>query len=413
MQGLYLFITLLFVCTATLGASVADGVTQPVRTVPAGDVGAALPELPAMYPPDSLSVPVMPRQEKKNLIGKIIDYFQESNKERKSHGFDISFIGGPYYSTDTKFGIGLVAAGLYRTSEADSLLPPSEVSLYLKATTSMFFQLGVRGTHIMPADKARLDYDINFASIATKFWGIGYDNNVNDDNEARFKYLNSMARAAYVWRVAPKFYVGPMVTFDYVNGRDFHKEWLWNGEKDRTFNFGVGFTIQYDTRDFLSNAYHGLYIRFDQRFMPRFLLNKYAFSLSELTVATYHPLWRDAVLAGMFHTRLTYGNTPWGLLSTFGGSDNMRGYFEGRYRDKSEFDVCLELRQHVWRRNGIVAWVGAGMVFPRFSAMRWRMLLPNYGIGYRWEFKKRVNVRIDLGFGRHQTGFIFSINEAF
>ncbi|MDE5632787.1 MAG: hypothetical protein K2I54_08290, partial [Muribaculaceae bacterium] len=68
---------------------------------------------------------------------------------------------------------------------------------------------------------------------------------------------------------------------------------------------------------------------------------------------------------------------------------------------------------HIWRRNGLVAWVGAGTVFPKFSAMSMRKVLPNYGIGYRWEFKKRVNVRLDLGFGKHQTGFIFSINEAF
>jgi hypothetical protein len=39
--------------------------------------------------------------------------------------------------------------------------------------------------------------------------------------------------------------------------------------------------------------------------------------------------------------------------------------------------------------------------------------LPNYGIGYRWEFKKRVNVRLDWGFGKRQMGVIFSINEAF
>ena len=67
----------------------------------------------------------------------------------------------------------------------------------------------------------------------------------------------------------------------------------------------------------------------------------------------------------------------------------------------------------MWKRNGLVAWGGMGMVFPKFSEMRSRMLLSNYGVGYRWEFKKRVNVRLDLGFGRHQTGFIFSINEAF
>ena len=91
----------------------------------------------------------------------------------------------------------------------------------------------------------------------------------------------------------------------------------------------------------------------------------------------------------------------------------MRGYYEGRFRDKCEADACLELRQHIWRRNGLVAWIGAGTVFPKFSALRFSKVLPNYGIGYRWEFKKRVNIRLDLGFGRHQTGFIFSINEAF
>ncbi|MDE6467402.1 MAG: outer membrane protein assembly factor, partial [Muribaculaceae bacterium] len=171
--------------------------------------------------------------------------------------------------------------------------------------------------------------------------------------------------------------------------------------------------IQYDTRDFLTNAFKGIYLRLDQRFNPRFLLNKYAFSLTELDFSVYHGLWRDATLAFRLHSRVTYGNTPWGLLSTLGGSYNMRGYFEGRYRDKSAIDVCLELRQHVWRRNGIALWVGAGTVFPKFSALRWNQVLPNYGIGYRWEFKKRVNVRLDLGFGRHQTGFIFSINEAF
>ena len=218
---------------------------------------------------------------------------------------------------------------------------------------------------------------------------------------------------AYVWRIANSLYLGPFATFDYINGRDFQKPELWNGEKDRTFNLGVGVSLQLDTRDFINNASRGILLRADQRFNPRFLFNKCAFSLTELTFAYYHPLWRDATIACQLHSRLTYGNTPWGLLSTLGGSDNMRGYFEGRYRDKSEIDMCVELRQHIWHRNGIVVWGGAGTIFPKFSALRWRKVLPNYGIGYRWEFKKRVNVRLDLGFGRHQTGFIFSINEAF
>ena len=352
-------------------------------------------------------------EPRKGLISRIIDYFDDSNKPKKNKPFDFSIIGGPHYSTDTKFGIGLVAAGLYRTNMADTVTPPSDVAVYADATTSMFFKLGVEGNHIFPKDRARIYYDVYFSSVNSKFWGIGYDRNVDNANESDYKYLNSQALASYVWKLAPSLYLGPMVAFDYINGRKFTKPWLLDGQAERTFNLGLGFTLQYDSRDFLKNASRGVFFRLDQRFNPRFLLNKYAFSLTELTLATYKEVWKGGILAFRFHSRLTYGNTPWGLMSTLGGSDNMRGYYEGRYRDKSSADVCLELRQHVWRRNGVVAWVGAGTVFSKFGDLRWREVLPNYGIGYRWEFKKKVNVRLDLGFGRHQMGFIFNINEAF
>ena len=349
----------------------------------------------------------------KNIIDKVLDYFNSSNQVKPQKDFDISFIGGPHYSSDTKFGIGAVAAGVYRYDKTDTLNQPSNVSIYFDATTSMFFKLGVRGTHFYPHDTRRWSYDVNFASVYTKFWGIGYDSAVNDDNESKYKYLASRAETEFVWRLLPNFYVGPKIAFDYINGRDFDKPWLWEDEADRTFNLGTGLTLQYDTRDNITATTQGTYLKLDQMFNPHFLANKYAFSLTELTASSFHPLWKGAILATNLHARLTYGNTPWGLLSTLGGSDNMRGYFEGRYRDKSEIDACIELRQHIWRRNGAVAWIGAGSIFPRFADIRLRHVLPNYGIGYRWEFKRYINVRLDLGFGRNQTGFIFSINEAF
>ena len=102
------------------------------------------------------------------------------------------------------------------------------------------------------------------------------------------------------------------------------------------------------------------------------------------------------------------------MLAALGGSARMRGYYEGRYRDKNLIETQIELRQHIWRRNGIAVWVGAGNVFPSFSGFKWGLTLPNYGIGYRWEFKNRVNVRLDYGFGKKgQSGFLFNINEAF
>ena len=101
------------------------------------------------------------------------------------------------------------------------------------------------------------------------------------------------------------------------------------------------------------------------------------------------------------------------MMPKLGGSFRMRGYYEGQYRDRNVGEIQVELRQHVWKRNGVVFWVGAGNVFHNFDSFRWSHTLPNYGLGYRWEFKKRVNVRLDYGFGKGQTGFLFNINEAF
>ena len=90
----------------------------------------------------------------------------------------------------------------------------------------------------------------------------------------------------------------------------------------------------------------------------------------------------------------------------------MRGYYEGRYRDRHYMAAQVELRQHIWHRIGAVVWVGAGNVF--HDRHSFKHILPNYGIGYRWEFKKRVNVRLDVGFGKPgQYSFMFNINEAF
>lgn len=67
---------------------------------------------------------------KKSFFTKFLDYFNDANKEKKNKKFDFSVIGGPHYSTDTKLGLGLVAAGLYRTDRTDSLLSPSNVSFF-------------------------------------------------------------------------------------------------------------------------------------------------------------------------------------------------------------------------------------------------------------------------------------------
>lgn len=347
------------------------------------------------------------------LVRNIINYFNESNKKPVGRKMDFSFLGGPYYSSDSKFGIGLVAAGAYNTCPEDSLTKVSNLSIRGKATTAAHFSVGVSGEHILPHDDYRLTYDFEFSSINTKYWGIGYPMCSEDSNESKYKYFAVKAQAAFYKRFGKHIYIGPMMTFDYVKARSYQRPELWAGLPGRTFNYGIGASLSFDTRDNLTAPKRGVYIRFDQSFDWGWMGNKYPFSVNELTACWYGPIWKGATLATRLHWRVTWGDTPWGLMSYLGGSEYMRGYFEGRYRDKGAADLCVEIRQHVWRRNGIVVWGGVGSIFPKVSEIKARELLPNFGVGYRWEFKKNVNVRVDLGFGKHEKGFFFNINEAF
>ena len=349
----------------------------------------------------------------RNFFKKFLDYFNDANKPKQNKKFDFSIIGGPHYSSDTKLGLGLVAAGLYRMDKNDTITQPSNVSLYGDVSTVGFYLLGVRGNNIFPKEKYRLDYNLYFFSFPSSFWGIGYNNGANDANESSYKRFQSQIKVNFLFRLVDNLYLGPLLSFDYIHGMDFEKPELLEGMALTTTNLSTGFSLIYDSRDFLTNAYRGYYLKLEQRFSPSFLGNKYAFSTTDLRTSYYHPVWRGGILAGEFHTLLNYGNPPWGLMALLGSSYAMRGYYEGRYRDKNLMELQIELRQHVWKRNGVVVWGGLGSVFHDFSSLRGKHILPNYGFGYRWEFKKRVNVRLDMGFGKGQKGFIFNINEAF
>lgn len=359
---------------------------------------------------DTLNTPA----KKKSLITRFLDYFNDANKNKKHKKFDFSIIGGPHYSTDTKLGLGLVAAGLYRTNPNDTILPPSNVSLFSDVSTVGFYMLGIRGTHIFPQDKYRADYTVYFYSFPCDYWGMGYDMGNDDSNKSEMKRWQARIKGSFLFHLGSNFYIGPTVSYDYVIGKNVERPELLNGMDRHTWNLGAGFSAVYDSRDVLTYPHQGLYINLTQCFRPRFMGNDYAFSTTELQVDAYQKVWKGAILAEDFRTMLNFGNPSWGMMALLGNSNSMRGYYEGRYRDKHKMEAQVELRQHIWKRNSLTVWVGAGTVFSKFSNIRFRHILPNYGLGYRWEFKKNVNVRLDYGFGKAgQSGFLFSINEAF
>lgn len=365
---------------------------------------------------DSVANDSMSTHKHKSLWGKITNYFRNSNKQKANKKIDFGFIPGPNYSATTGFGLGFLGTATYSADRTDATLPRSNASIYSNMTTGGFFMIGLRGNHIFPHEQFQLDYKVNISTFSNSFWGIGYANADNDNNKTDYRRNRINAMARFMIKLAPKTYIGPFINYRVTQARNIEDDYayLWQGQDKtvRAYTAGVSFT--YDSRDFMLNASRGIFLQIDQTFTPRCFGNgNYNFSSTEATFATYGRLWKGAILAGELHGMFNYGHTPWAFLAEVGSNDRMRGYYAGRYADKNVIEGQLELRQHIKGRNGVVAWVALANAFDKFDNIAWRRTLPNAGIGYRWEFKKYINIRIDYGFTRKGGGFIFNINEAF
>jgi hypothetical protein len=271
---------------------------------------------------DSISsaekVDTMALRAGKSWVNRILDYFNDSNKNKKHKRFDFSVIGGPHYASDTKFGLGLVAAGLYRTDPNDSILPPSNVSLYGDVSSVGFYMLGVRGNHIAPKGRYRIDYHLYFYSFPSDFWGIGYEMGDNDANKSDMKRWQAQAEVSFLFRVADNFYIGPMASYDYVIGKHIERPELLQGMGQHTWNVGAGVSLVYDNRDNLTNPHRGICLNINQMFRPGFMGNDYAFSTTAFRFDAYQRLGKGTVLAEDIGANLNFGNPSWGMMAELG-----------------------------------------------------------------------------------------------
>ena len=103
-------------------------------------------------------------------------------------------------------------------------------------------------------------------------------------------------------------------------------------------------------------------------------------------------------------------------IATLGGSNRMRGYYEGRFRDKQMLVLQSEARLPVYKRFGAVVFGGLGDVGKTIGDFSLADLKYSYGGGLRFAVNKteKLNIRIDYGItGNGSSGLYFQLGEAF
>ncbi len=407
-RAVVMLIVLLMVCDGVAQTVVPDVPTSTVDGVEAAAVVTHAEDVPV----DSVNVE---SPHKDNIFKKFIKQLVGGNKDRTfERPIDFSFAILPSYSKEASFGIGGVITGLYRIDRTDSVMPPSDTQIFANISLTGQYSFIFKGNNLFKGNRSRLTYDLAFQNKPLDFWGISYDAcAVNPKGSYTRRHIK--LESDYLYKVIPGFHVGAALYMRYTYLSKISDISYLQGQQESYFFTGLGASVVYDTRDFIPNPQRGFYIMLRELVYPRPLGSAGQNIFSTTLIADYYQrMWKGSVLAIDLYGQYNGTDVPWPLRAELGaGGSRMRGYYGGRYIDNNMMTAQLELRQHIYKRVGATAWVGCGTVFPSFKELQASDFLINYGVGFRFEFKHNVNLRVDLGFGKDTYAVVFNMSEAF
>lgn len=372
---------------------------------------------------------VQAQKDSTGFLKRFMHNWDNYKQDRLERGASIvtPFIA-PAYSPE----LGVLFAGggvwTFKTNPKDSTLLRSSMPFTLGYSTTGAINVQAKLTSYWLHDRIRFDMNAKFRDMPDNYFGIGYDvasTTKKSDSTTAYqrRYWEFNPRLLYQFK--KNHFFGAEFDVNSTEGSDesygVQQDSIYTTYNSRPRNVGLGAMYRYDDRDVPVDAYRGLY--FDARVIiySDDYGSQNSFTTYQLDLRKYFTIKRPGrTLACRFWFRYADGDVPYGEMSDIGGGSELRGYRSGQYRDDHGMMIVAEYR-HVFRKkdgglgkHGVVGWAGNGTIFNStdrlFSYSTW---LPNGGFGYRFAIEPRINVRLDMGFGRNSSGFYFSFNQAF
>jgi hypothetical protein len=177
---------------------------------------------------------------------------------------------------------------------------------------------------------------------------------------------------------------------------------------------GAGGSLTWDTRDHPLWPLHGT---FAQAYYLRYLAEVGAnegFGKGAVDLRRFQSVGGGRVLAFGAVLETTDGQTPFSLLSKLGNVRFLRGYREGRYRDRMVWATQVELRAPVRGPLSAVLFGGAGDVFGDLGSFTLEHPKLAAGAGARWRLTPGgANLRVDVAVGTAGPEVYVVLLEAF
>jgi hypothetical protein len=228
--------------------------------------------------------------------------------------------------------------------------------------------------------------------------------------EASVQLQQRVARALYVTGVVR--HVRRTITTD--TGGALRRDAVLGTRKGAITELSLA--LEHDTRENLFAPRGGHWFQLSYARSIDGLASSYAYGRVRADARLYRAVRGEHVLAAHAQVVGFDGSVPFDQRALAGGSDILRGYERGRYRDQWLAAAQGEYRTPIRRRLGGVVFAGGGIVAPSASATSGRVFLPSYGVGLRAQLdaRQRTGIRADYGRGRDgASGIYLGFNQAF
>jgi hypothetical protein len=318
-----------------------------------------------------------------------------------------------FYLPETRLGLGALGGVHFR---AEPRLETSDVQLVVSGTARGQALLGLT-SQLFPSEELALGAVVRLSRYPDYFYGVGHDTPARA--KEAFTSRSVELQLSPEWFVVPRrLRTGPRAWFRQESFRDLAPGGqLASGAIPGIEDYaalGLGWSVSWDTRDCRFFPRRGNAVEVWYLLTPRLTEDAPRFGRGALDARQFFPLGPLVVLGLGGHLELAHGDVPITLLPRLGGDQNLRGYYQGRWRDRLMYSGQAELRFPVAGRLGGAVFAGVSDVAARLAAFDRRTVRPAAGAGARFRLTDDgLNIRLDLAAGAEGANLYFSLGEAF
>jgi outer membrane protein assembly factor BamA len=324
-----------------------------------------------------------------------------------------------FRTPETGWAYGLSGSMSFKTSfKNDSLTRVSTVQAIGIFSERQQNIQSIDATTYFPREKYILYFNTTHSYFPDKFWGIGqYSKN---ESEEKYVFENFNISTHIKRKFSKHVFFGALEDFQNIFKVRYAEGSLMDSSafygKTPYYVFGLGLTASYDTRNSTFWPTKGIFLQTQFTTYNKGFASDYSFNKWTVEARFFKRLFKNHVIGCQLYNYYTFGQTPFRSMATLGGAGNLRGFYQGRYRDNSMYSVVAEYRAPIIWRISACVFGGFGDVYAKPENIHTGSIKYSYGGGLRLSIleKEKLNLRVDYGYSdAYNKGFYFTIGECF